>query len=574
MTPEESKLYADSLKSRDTEEWIDLLFYRPIGFRWALFFRKLGVTPNAVTIASIILGVLAGILFYPQSLPINIIGMLLLVWANSYDSADGQLARLTGQKSELGRILDGVAGDCWFISIYLAIAFRLMPQWSFWIFILGSVAGYCHSKQAMMADYYRNIHLFFLKGKQGSELDNAVQQREIYRQLSWKNDFVKKLFQFFYKDYTANQERLSPCFQRFFVVLKEKYADGVAPVEIREAFRQKSLPLMKFTNILSFNTRVIALFISLLINLPWLYFVFELTILNALLLYMIHQHEKLSREMLELINQENEDSQQPNNLPLLVSCSSPTTGNKKVGWEPIRVGTYVNAQSVKALAFDFGGTLDSPFLHWMQVYLKIYNEQLHLNLTPETFRDSYVFAEREMERLQLVKPTDGFLQTQLYKTHLQFDHLCSKGVISVGTIRCHELAEDAARLVTDYANFYLQANKPILESLSKHYPLLLVSNYYGNLRAIVEEAGLLPFFKSITDSTVVGIRKPDPTIWQHAFDANGLKPEEVVVIGDSTKNDILPALSLGCKVIKCCAIDEDLPDNIPCIHNLQELLIY
>ena len=140
--------------------------------------------------------------------------------------------------------------------------------------------------------------------------------------------------------------------------------------------------------------------------------------------------------------------------------------------------------------------------------------------------------------------------------------------------RCHALAEEAARLVTDYANSYLQTNKPILEELSKRYPLLLVSNYYGNLRTIVTEAGLLPFFRSITDSTVVGIRKPDPAIWQHAFNANGLKPTEVVVIGDSTKNDILPALSLGCQVIKCCATDEDIPGDIPSIHSLHELLIH
>ena len=53
-----------TLKSADTEEWIDLLFYRPIGYRWALLFRHLGVTPNAITIASIFLGIAAGILFY------------------------------------------------------------------------------------------------------------------------------------------------------------------------------------------------------------------------------------------------------------------------------------------------------------------------------------------------------------------------------------------------------------------------------------------------------------------------------------------------------------------------------
>ena len=55
---------------------------------------------------------------------------------------------------------------------------------------------------------------------------------------------------------------------------------------------------MKYTNILSFNTRVIALFISLFLRMPWLYFVFELTVLNALLVYMIYKHEKHCERML------------------------------------------------------------------------------------------------------------------------------------------------------------------------------------------------------------------------------------------------------------------------------------
>ena len=83
--------------------------------------------------------------------------------------------------------------------------------------------------------------------------------------------------------------------------MQEKYAGEVAPSEIRMQFREKSLPLMPYTNILSFNTRVIALFISLLINMPWLYFVFELTLLNALFIYMVWKHEQLSKEMEEMI---------------------------------------------------------------------------------------------------------------------------------------------------------------------------------------------------------------------------------------------------------------------------------
>lgn len=297
MTPEEEKMLQASLKSMDTEEWIDLKFYRPIGFRWALFFKKLGVSPNSITIASIFLGVAAGILFYFDSLALNVLGMFFLVWANSYDSADGQLARLTGQKSEIGRILDGVSGDIWFVSIYVAICLRLTADWSYAIWLLAVLAGFSHSRQAAMADYYRNIHLYFLKGKQGSEHDTAMQQEELYASLSWKHDFVKKLFTYFYKGYTKNQENVSPKFQQFFAKLLVKYPDGVPSEHIRSQFREKSLPLMKYTNILSFNTRAIVLFISLAVGAPWIYFVFELTVLNALLFYMVHSHERLSAEM-------------------------------------------------------------------------------------------------------------------------------------------------------------------------------------------------------------------------------------------------------------------------------------
>ena len=89
--------YQDTLKSMDTEEHIDLWFYRPIGYMWAKLAARLGITPNAITIASIFLGIGAGVAFYYNNIWINIIGMVLLVWANSFDSADGQLARMTGQ---------------------------------------------------------------------------------------------------------------------------------------------------------------------------------------------------------------------------------------------------------------------------------------------------------------------------------------------------------------------------------------------------------------------------------------------------------------------------------------------
>lgn len=298
----EEKGIKASFKSMDTEEFLDIYFNRPIGYAWALLFRKLGTHPNVVTILSIFLGVGAAAMFYYPDRGHAVAGILLLTWANHYDSADGQLARMTGQKTQWGRMLDGFAGDIWFFTIYVAISLRLAGQpmpfhigngmrWGLFIWALSIFSGtVCHKRQCTLADYYRNIHLYFLKGKSGSELDNSRQQREIFRSLPWKGNFWWKVFLYFYGNYTSQQEKMTPNFQRFYALVKEKYGDNI-PQELRDKFRAASKPLMKYANILTFNTRAIALYACLLAGEPWLYFVFEIAVMTPLFVYMRRRHE-------------------------------------------------------------------------------------------------------------------------------------------------------------------------------------------------------------------------------------------------------------------------------------------
>ena len=289
------------MKSMDTEEHIDLAFYRPVGYMWACLAKKLGITPNAITIASIFLGIGAGVAFYFNNMLINVVGMLLLIWANSFDSADGQLARMTKQYSRLGRILDGLSGDFWFATIYVAICLRenytseffMAHPWLIWV--IAVVTGICHAKQAAMADYYRQFHLYFLKGEDGSELENANDLKAKLAELSWKGNFWKKLTLTSYTNYTINQEATTRAMQQLRAELRRRFPDGRISQKFRDAFRAKSLPLMKYTNILSFNWRTIALFASLFLEMPWLYFAFELVVLNILLIYMVTRHEKICR---------------------------------------------------------------------------------------------------------------------------------------------------------------------------------------------------------------------------------------------------------------------------------------
>ncbi len=197
------------MKNKDTEEWIDIVYTRPIGYLWARLFRRLGVKPNTVTLLSMALGAAAGVCFFfsPRTCPshwlaVNAAGVVLLAWANFYDSADGQLARMTGQTSELGRILDGAAGDVWYFVIYWAIALRLWNEtipftsihWGWIAVAVGALDGFvAHTRQCRLADYYRNLHIYFYNGCKGN-IDSYPQQKALYQVMPWRGNLVRKAF--------------------------------------------------------------------------------------------------------------------------------------------------------------------------------------------------------------------------------------------------------------------------------------------------------------------------------------------------------------------------------------------
>ena len=311
-----NELLKASFKSEDTEEWLDVHFTRPIGLAFALLWEKLGVHPNAITIVSIFLGVGAGFMFYYPDLEHNVYGVLLLMFANFCDSTDGQLARLTGKKTLIGRMLDGFSGDLWFLAIYLAIAFRLCGDpvpflgdvtWSWGIFALCSFAGFlCHSPQSSLADYYRQIHLYFLLGKKGSELDDYVSQRAFYNQMPWKGNFWAKMFFFNYSNYCRSQEKRTPEFQKLYKTVRQRWPNAdEMPQSLRDEFRRLSLPLMKYTNLLTFNSRAIIIYITCLANVPYVYPLIEMTVFVVMYRHMHSTHEAFCKQLNSQINESN-----------------------------------------------------------------------------------------------------------------------------------------------------------------------------------------------------------------------------------------------------------------------------
>ena len=233
-----------------------------------------------------------------------------MIWAGMYDCADGMLARLTGQKSELGRFLDGIAGDFWFLAIYLAIIFRSIHYIGFFhehlwvIWVIAICAAFCHTAQAAVADRYRQMHLLIVNGAGGSELDSYSVLRERYSKLDWKKNFFKKLYLYLYSNYTKLQEDLSPKMELLYKVWEKKYPNFDLPVQLREKFKKMSFPYCKWENFMTFNWRAIVLYITVLIGYPWIYLCVELTIFNIVLILTVFFHERTCKKMVEMIEKQ------------------------------------------------------------------------------------------------------------------------------------------------------------------------------------------------------------------------------------------------------------------------------
>lgn len=233
----------------------------------------------------------------------------------------------------------------------------------------------------------------------------------------------------------------------------------------------------------------------------------------------------------------------------------------------------IDIQVLKGIIFDYGGTIDSRGDHWSEVIWDAYQDA-RIAVDKATFRDAYVYAERELARTLHILPHHNFHDLLLIKMQIELQWLAEQGKLPPEDIQ--PKAEQTARYCYERARQCVEDAKPVLDALAKRYPMVLVSNFYGNVESVLADFDLTKYFRKVIESAVVGVRKPDPKIFQFGVDALGLKPAEVLVIGDSLRKDIVPAEQIGCQVLwlkgKGWTAEEDAQIHPNIIHSLGDAL--
>ena len=216
--------------------------------------------------------------------------------------------------------------------------------------------------------------------------------------------------------------------------------------------------------------------------------------------------------------------------------------------------------SIKGIIFDYGGTIDTDGIHWGELIGEEY-DKAGIGIGRELYREAYVHGERSLAKSPIIEPTDTFHTLLKKKIKLQFEYLSQQD----SQLRLtQEQADKIADACYARVNEALALTRSIVQKLAERYPMVLVTNFYGNMPVVLEEFGLTKYFNSIIESSVVGLRKPDPALFDLGVKVLGVETDEIVVIGDSYRKDIYPSSTLGCRTVwlkKICWEEEPIVEG-------------
>lgn len=288
--------FAPMRRAAEIEEVTNLHFIHPIAARLVPLFARLHVTPNAVSLAGLLCGVLAGFAYYHYRSPVWAgTGFALMIAWHVMDGADGQLARLTRSQSHLGKVLDGISDASTFAAVYTALALALGREHGDRIYALVAAAAACHLIQA--ATYEVERQEYDLHGW-------GYRKPQPARPAGGAASFGPRLL-----GVLDNLYCVGLSFPAAAVTRRIRAAIATAlerqpgcEALIRERYREVFAPLLRQWSLLSANYHTLGIFVCVLLKAPQYYFWFTIIGFNLIMVWLIHRQGARCTSFLDILD--------------------------------------------------------------------------------------------------------------------------------------------------------------------------------------------------------------------------------------------------------------------------------
>jgi phosphatidylglycerophosphate synthase len=301
--------YKSSLKSVEVEEPIDLALHRPLAFVVAKAALRTPLTPNQLTVVSMLLGVLGGASLYLSSagrffgaplLVGHLAGAALLFWSAVVDCSDGMLARMRRTSSELGRMLDGVADLVTMAAVTfgsVAVIFQLYPGRTSMAaaVVLAALTVYTSQFHTSGYDFYKNVYLRMTvpQNHEGEDVEHAEERWEKAKERPMS--LVMSISYHTYVGYLRGQRKFIGWFDPHAVV-RLSSLPAMSP-ERAEVYRRHHAPLMLvWRSLFGVGSLMFGFVVANAFGRPDLFLLFRLVVLNGVFfLYLMPAQRRASR---------------------------------------------------------------------------------------------------------------------------------------------------------------------------------------------------------------------------------------------------------------------------------------
>ncbi len=202
---------------------------------------------------------------------------------------------------------------------------------------------------------------------------------------------------------------------------------------------------------------------------------------------------------------------------------------------------------IRAVLWDFGGVvLSSPFEAFNAYEAEIGLPRDFIRRINAVNPDTNAWALMERAEVSL----DEFARLFEIEAQVQGHKVSGQRILGLlsGKVR-PEMVEALKRVKTRYRIACITNNMPLGEG-----PAMMRS-----ADKATQVAEIMTLFEYVVESSKLGMRKPDPRIYQHACKLLGVEPQECVYLDDLGIN-LKPARALGMQTIKVNSADQALSE--------------